>query len=62
MNTKDLASDETGTWQVWRQGDDGHEVLMKDKLPEAVARRWEDVYTARGHKQLYWVQNDDDDG
>ncbi len=46
----------TGSWAVMRQDDAGNVLVVSEGLPEAVARRWVEVYDARGHKQTYWAK------
>jgi len=47
-------------WCVMRQDDNGNRYLVAAQLPEDEARRLAASYAARGHKQLYWVEPDDD--
>jgi len=39
-----------------RQDDNGNRYVVAAALTEAEARRMSAVYTARGHKQTYWVE------
>jgi ferredoxin len=43
-------------WQVWRQDDNGNRFVIADFLDEAAAREQVAMFTARGHKQLYWTE------
>lgn len=44
-----------GDWSVWRQGDDGNEVLIESGLSEELAKQMVADFEAHGHKQLYWA-------
>lgn len=52
----DAQRETTGAWAVMRQDDAGNVFVVSEGLPEAVARRWVEVYDARGHKQTYWAE------
>lgn len=43
-------------WELWRQGDDGNEVLISKGHSRAEAERLCAMLEARGHKQLYWIR------
>jgi ferredoxin len=43
-------------WQVCRQDDNDNRFVMTDFLDEAGAHEQVSLFTARGHKQLYWAE------
>jgi len=43
-------------WCVMRQDDNGNRYVVAAALTEAEARLLAASYTARGHKQLYWIE------
>lgn len=43
------------TWIVWRQDDHGNEAQVATGLTRARAEELVEEFTARGHKQVYWV-------
>ncbi|MFB7123970.1 SPOR domain-containing protein [Kitasatospora xanthocidica] len=47
-----------GTHRVMRQDDNGNRFLVAKDLDRAEARRLAAEFEARGHKQLYWVEED----
>jgi hypothetical protein len=51
-----LGPDSLPPWWLWRQDDNGNEVRVARYLAFSAATRAVDAYTARGHKQSYWVQ------
>ena len=42
-------------WAVWRQGDDGNAIMVKDGLTQEAAQQLVAQYEAKGHKQNYLV-------
>ncbi|MFB7906205.1 SPOR domain-containing protein [Kitasatospora sp. NPDC059146] len=50
-----------GTFRVMRQDDNGNRFLVAGNLAEAEAHRLAAEFEARGHKQLYWVEAQDQD-
>ncbi|GAB1270340.1 hypothetical protein NBRC116493_35940 [Aurantivibrio infirmus] len=42
-------------WEVWRQDDNGNHFKMKEDLSYPQAKEIVAEYTAKGHKQFYWV-------
>jgi hypothetical protein len=46
----------TGCWEVWRQDDNGNKFVIASDLSKADADELCAKMTARGHKQMYWVQ------
>lgn len=53
MNNNDAS---TGEWQVWRQDDHGNRALVAEKLTREVAEQMVMEFEAKGHKQLYWLE------
>ncbi|MFE4519805.1 SPOR domain-containing protein [Kitasatospora sp. NPDC056783] len=47
-----------GTYRVMRQDDNGNRFLVARDLDRAAARRLAAEFEARGHKQMYWVEED----
>ncbi|SOB82287.1 hypothetical protein [Streptomyces sp. 1331.2] len=47
-----------GTYRVMRQDDNGNRFLVAKGLDRAEAQRLAAEFEARGHKQLYWVEED----
>ncbi|MGW1172334.1 SPOR domain-containing protein [Kitasatospora sp. NPDC002543] len=47
-----------GTHRVMRQDDNGNRFLVAKNLDPAEARRMAAEFEARGHKQMYWVEED----
>jgi hypothetical protein len=45
-----------GTYRVIRQDDNGNRFLVAKDLDGPEARRLAAEFEARGHKQLYWVE------
>jgi hypothetical protein len=43
-------------WQVLRLDDNGNRFVVADCASEDEARRIAAEFTARGHKQVYWVE------
>jgi hypothetical protein len=43
---------------VWRQDDNGNRARIAVLASEEEARRLADELEARGHKQLYWVEEE----
>lgn len=43
-------------WCLMRQDDNGNVASMHEYESERVALYHQAVYSARGHKQLYWVE------
>jgi len=43
-------------WQVMRQDDNGNRYVVTDQLTEPEAQALAASYTARAHKQMYWVE------
>jgi hypothetical protein len=46
----------TEMWAVWRIDDTGNTFLVRNRLSLAEAEQLADEFTARGHKQMYWVE------
>ena len=53
MNLVDDSSE--GKWCVWRLDDNGNEIRMRSGLTRDEADSIASEFTARGHKQTYWV-------
>jgi hypothetical protein len=45
-----------GTWAVHRQDDNGNTFVVRTGLCREEAERLAAEFTARGHKQLYWIE------
>ena len=43
-------------WSLWRQDDNGNRVEMARYANENAAKRHQEEYERRGHKQLYWIE------
>ena len=50
-----------GVWQVLRLDDNGNRFVVARCASEDEARRLADEFSARGHKQAYWVERDGED-
>ncbi len=48
----------SGTWAVWRQDDNGNRAAVASGLGKLDAERMVKTYEAKGHKQLYWVEQE----
>lgn len=48
-------------WRVLRLDDNGNRFVVAQCASEDEARRIADAFTARGHKQAYWVECDGED-
>jgi hypothetical protein len=48
-----------GSWVVWRQGDNDNRMLVSRHPDRAEADRVAAEFTARGHRQSYWVERDE---
>jgi hypothetical protein len=48
------------TWAVWLIDDNGNTFVVREHLSRAEAERVVEEFTARGHKQMYWVERDGD--
>jgi hypothetical protein len=53
--TADVNIDKTN-WSIWRQDDNGNVELVKSGLTKAESLQLMAEYEAGGHKQTYWVQ------
>ncbi len=62
LSTKDLiwVRPQLGkaSWLLCRTDDNGNESVMFRFNEEVIARAMQDIYTQRGHKQMYWVTYD----
>ena len=47
-------------WRVLRLDDNANRFVVAECASEEEARRISDEFTARGHKQVYWVECDKD--
>jgi UDP-N-acetyl-2-amino-2-deoxyglucuronate dehydrogenase len=45
-------------WTVWRTDDNGNTFVVQNKLTQAKAERLAADFEARGHKQLYWAEQE----
>ena len=53
----DSAGDAQGqSWSVWRIDDNGNSFVVREHLSLNEAERLVAEFTARGHKQMYWVE------
>jgi hypothetical protein len=43
-------------WRILRLDDNGNRFVVAECVSEDEARRVADEFTARGHKQAYWVE------
>ena len=43
-------------WSVWRIDDNGNVFVVSEQLSREDADKLVETYTARGHKQMYWVE------
>ena len=46
------------TWAVWRIDDNGNTFVVREHLLREVAERLVAEFTARGHKQMYWIERE----
>ena len=46
----------TRRWTVWRQDDNGHKWIVAHHDDQELAQAQADEMQRRGHKQLYWVE------
>lgn len=53
------SSTERPRYSVWRLDDNGNESRMKSFRSRVEADAYRDDFTARGHKQTYWVKRND---
>jgi hypothetical protein len=44
------------SWSVWRQDDNGNHFLVQDGLGYDEAKSTVESFTAKGHKQYYWLK------
>lgn len=49
-------------WSVWRMDDHGGEFRMRTFRCRAAAARCAEAFSARAHKQTYWVEQDGEAG
>jgi len=49
-------------WRVLRLDDNGNRFVIAECASEDEASRIADEFTARGHKQAYWVERDGEQG
>lgn len=42
-------------WSLWRTDDNGNSFLVKGRLTQDEAEQLLREYTAKGHKQVYWL-------
>ena len=45
-------------WRILRLDDNGNRFVVAECASEDEARRIADEFSARGHKQTYWVEHD----
>jgi|HubBroStandDraft_4_1064222.scaffolds.fasta_scaffold398958_2 hypothetical protein len=50
--------DSSGTWAVHRQDDNGNRFIVETGIAREEADRLADKLQSRGHKQLYWVEEE----
>lgn len=50
------ANQDRGPCSVMRQDDAGNTFVVSTGHSEVMARRWVEVFEARGHKQIYWIE------
>ena len=50
--------DEPTQWAVYRTDDAGNSFLVREHLTKDEADRLVAEFTARGHKQYYWVERE----
>jgi hypothetical protein len=57
MEQNDISPDRREElWAVHRQDDNGNHFVVETGLSRAEAERLVEMYEARSHKQLYWVE------
>jgi hypothetical protein len=56
-----VAAELTSQWSVWRIDDNGNVFLCRAGLNESAARQLAAEFEARGHKQMYWVAEGEND-
>jgi hypothetical protein len=47
-----------GSWAVWRIDDNGNTFVVRGGLGREEAERVAAEFSARGHKQMYWVERE----
>ncbi len=45
-------------WTVWRIDDHGNKFIVQEHLAKLEANRLVEEFTARGPKQVYWIERD----
>jgi hypothetical protein len=48
----------TDLWAVWRIDDNGNTFVVRENLGRAEAEQLVAEFTARGHKQMYWIERE----
>ena len=51
----DKITDSQNQYELWRQDDHGHKVLIKTFKSEKKAKIAMKIFENRSHKQIYWV-------
>jgi hypothetical protein len=58
MDAREDREPEIATWTVWRIDDNGNVFVVRRCLSKQEADRLVDLFTARGHKQTYWAEQE----
>jgi UDP-N-acetyl-2-amino-2-deoxyglucuronate dehydrogenase len=45
-------------WSVWRIDDNGNTFVVQERLSHDEAERLVALFSARGHKQMYWAERE----
>jgi len=48
-------------WSVWRIDDNGNTFIVRDHLTFAEAQRLIAEFESRSHKQMYWVEREEEE-
>ena len=51
-------SEQPDRWAVYRTDDTGNSFLVREQMTREDADRLAAEFTARGHKQFYWVERE----
>lgn len=53
-----IANVEFPSWSVWREDDNSNKFLVKANLTKTQASEMQTHYESLGHKQTYWISNE----
>ncbi len=58
MPSHETSDTAAGSFAVWRTDDNGNSFVVRERLTHAEAERVVSEFTARGHKQYYWIERE----